>query len=209
MTQATGALSKLVMGFETIYKTPPADGFLMSINSSGLKGSRNQNTPATITGNINPVEPFDGNMAVAGEIAVPVDSIAFWYWLKAAFGDPVTTGTDPYEHTFKAGNTRPSLTLEHQFTNIASPRYFQYVGCKVNALSISMGDDGELIANFSVVGTSEDIETTSFDATPTDIGFSRLKNNQLTLKEGGSAISNAKLVDCSISFNCDTDQYVI
>jgi len=209
MAQATGALSKLVMGFESVFKTPPSDGFIMPINSSSLKGSRNQITPATITGNINPVEPFDGNMSVSGEVAVPVDSIAFWYWLKAAFGDPVTTGTGPYVHTFKAGNARPSLTLEHQFTNLAVPRFFRYVGCKINGLSISAGDDGELVANFSVVGTSETIENSAFDTAPSAAGFSRLKNNQLTLKEGGSTISNAKLVDCSINFNIDTDQYVI
>lgn len=209
MTQATGALSKLVLGFETTFKTPATEGFVIPMNSSGLKGSRNSNTPATITGNINPVEPFDGNMSVAGSIAVPVDSIAFWYLLKAAFGDPTTIGTDPYEHEFKAGNTRPSLTIEHQFLNLAVAKYFRYVGCKVNSLSFSAGDDGELIANFDIVGTSESIETSPFDASPTTLGFARLKNNQLTLKEGGSTISNAKLADCSISFNCDTSQYVI
>ncbi len=209
MTQATGALSKLLLGFESTFQTPPADGFVMSINSSDLKSTRNQITPATIRGDLNPVEPSDGNTSVAGSISVPVDSIAFWYWLKAAFGDPVTTGTGPYVHEFKAGNIRPTLTLEHQFLNIDSPRYFRYVGCKVSAIAISAGDDGELVATFSIVGTSETIETSSFDATPTVVSFSRLKNNQLSLNEGGSPISNAKLVDMNIDFTVDTDEYVI
>ncbi|MCK5541710.1 MAG: hypothetical protein KAI40_03385 [Desulfobacterales bacterium] len=210
MTQATGALAKLVLGFETTFGTAAAAGFVIPINSSTLKMSRNQTQPATITGNINPVEPYDGNSSVSGEINVPIDSLAFWYMLKAALGVPVTTGaSSPYAHAFKAGTTRPSLTLEHQFTDLATPKYFLYTGCKISTISLSAGDDGELVATFGVVGTSEVIGTSPFDADPTDLGFARLKNNQLTLKEGGSTISNAKMVDCSINFNVDTGQYVI
>ena len=147
---------------------------------------------------------------MAGTIVVPVDSIQFWYLLKAAFGDPATTGTGPYSHKFKAGIVeRPYITFEQQFTDLASPRYFQYTGCKINGLSFSAGDDGELVANFEVVGSNRNIATTSFDTSPTVLGFARLKNNQLSLKEGGSSVFNTKLVDLNINWNCDTSQYVI
>lgn len=209
MTQQTGAGASVLIGFETTFKTAATDGFIMPINSSTVKGSRNQNSAATIRGSLNPVEPFDGNTSVGGQIVVPVDSIAFWYWLKAVFGSPTTTGTSPYAHEFKAGNTRPSLTIEHQFTELGTSKYFQYTGCKVSGMSLSAGDDGELIATLDVVGAKETIASSSFDASPTTISLARLKNNQLTLTEGGSTLSNAKLVDININFNCDTSQYVI
>lgn len=212
MTQATGALSKLVMGFQADKDTTATDGFVMPVNKSTLKSSRNQIIPSTIRGNLNPTEPSDGNLSVAGDIEVPMDSIAMWYWFKAAFGAPTTSGTDPYIHVFKAGDSsapRPYLTIEHQFTDLSTPEYFMYTGCKVNSMSLNMGADSEFVASLSVVGIAETISTSSFDASPTTITMSRLKNNQMTLKEGGSAIANAKTTDCSINWNCDTDQYVI
>ena len=210
MTQQTGAGSKVVIGFQDDIDTIATAGFVMAVNSSSLSASRNQNTAQTIRGNLNPVEPFDGNLSCSGDIVVPVDSIQFWYMLKAAFGDPTTTGSSsPYTHVFKAGNSRPFLTVEHQFLELAVPQYFQYTGVKVNSMAISMGDDGELTASFSVVGANRVIATSAFDSSPTALGFSRLKNNHLTLKEGGATISNAKLVDLTVNFNCDTDQYVI
>ncbi len=213
MAQATGALAKLVMGFQTNATTAATDGFVMSVNKSTLKSTRNQITPATIRGNLNPTEPSDGNLSVSGTIEIPVDSIAMWYWLQAACGVPITTGSaSPWTHTFKAGDPaapRPYITIEHQFTNLATPQFFLYTGCKINSIAISMGADGELVATLNIVGISETIGTSSFDDSPTAIIMSLLKNNQMTLKEGGSAIANAKSLDTNINFNCDTDQYVI
>lgn len=210
MTQQTGAGSKVVIGFQPDIDTVATDGFVLAINTSSLSASRNQNTARTIRGNLNPVEPFDGNLSASGSIVVPVDSRQFWYMLKAAFGDPVTTGTGPYNHVFKAGNDRSFLTVEHQFLELGTPQYFRYVGVKINSMSISsMGADGELVASFDVVAANRSIETSAFDSSPTTLGFARLQNNQMTLKEGGSAISNVKLVDLSVNFNCDTSNYVI
>jgi len=203
-------MASVMIGIESAFKTIATDGFIMPVNSSGVKGSKNQTSPATIRGNLNPVEPFDGNWSVGGQIVVPVDSIAFWYWLQLAFGTPVTTGaSSPYTHTYKAGNGRPSFTLEHRFTELGTAKYFQYTGCKISSMSISAGSDGELIATFDVIGAVETIASTSFDASPTTLSLARLKNSHLTLKEGGSAIANAKMVDFNINFNLDTRNYVI
>jgi hypothetical protein len=210
MTQQTGALAKILIGLESAFKTIATEGFVMPISSCSVKGSKNQIIPATITGNLNPVEPLDGNVSVAGQIVVPVDSLVFWYWLRLALGDPVTTGSSsPWTHTFKAGNTRSSFTLEYQYTELDLNRYFQYTGCKISGMSLSAGDDGELIASFDVVGAVETIATSSFDLSPTTLTMARMKNSQLTMTEGGSTISNAKLADLNINFNLDTSNYVI
>ena len=203
-------MASVLIGVESAFKTIATDGFVVPVNSSSVKGSKNQNSAATIRGNLNPVEPFDGNWSVGGQVVVPVDSLAFWYWLRLAFGNPTTSGaSSPYTHVYKAGTARPSFTIEHQFTELATDKFFQYTGCKISGMSISAGDDGELIATFDVVGAVETIASSSFDSTPTTLTLTRLKNTHLSLKEGGSAISNAKMVDFNINFNLDTNQYVI
>lgn len=209
MAQATGSLSKLVMGYESAFGTIATEGFVMPINSSTLKGSKQQTAPATITGTFNPVEPYDGNWSVGGAVVVPVDSIAFWYWMKAAFNSPTTSGTDPYEHVFDVGTSRPSITIEHQYTDLGTAKYFQYTGCKVSSYSISAGGDGEATATFNIVGANETIASSSFDVSPTTVSLGRLKQSHLTLKEAGSTISNAKMVSLDVNFKCDTSQYVI
>jgi len=209
MAQQTGAGAKLVLGYESAFKTIATAGFVLPINSSGIKSSRNQNSAATIRGNANPVEPFDGNISVGGSVVVPVDSIAFWYWLKAAFGIPTTTGVGPYVHTFKGGTARPFVTIEHQFTELGTAQYFQYTGCKVGGMSFSAGDDGELLATFDIVGAVETLSAASFHALAAAQTLGRLKNSHLALTEGGSTLANAKLVDAKIGFGLDTSNYVI
>jgi len=45
-----------------------------------------------------PLAPIKDAVTADGDVVVPIDAEAFGFWLKAAFGDPVTTGTGPYTH---------------------------------------------------------------------------------------------------------------
>ncbi len=209
MTQATGAKSKLILGFESTFKTNASEGFVMPFSTNNVKSDRAKNASSVIRGDLNPAEPFDGNVSVTGTIAVPVDSRALWFWLKAAFGDPVTAGAGPYTHTFKLGNDRPFLTLEKQFTDLDTPQYFTYNGCKVSTFGFSIGGDGELLVNIGIVGARETIGTTSFHASPTGAGLSKLQNFQASLFEGGAPLAKSTNCDFDINFNVDQNQYVI
>lgn len=209
MSHQTGAGASVLIGIESAFDTIATAGFVMPVNSCTVRGSKNQTTPATIRGDFNPAEPFDGNESVSGQVVVPVDSIAFWYWLQVAFGDPTTAGTGPYTHTYKAGTTRSSFTLEHQFTELGTAKYFQYTGCKISGMSMSAGGDGELIATLDIVGAQETIATSSFDASPTSLTLGVLKNSHLAMTEGGSTISNATSIDFNVNFNLDASNYVI
>ena len=210
MTQAVGVFSKLNMGFEGTFKSSPTDGFILPVNSSGIKASRAKNSPETIRGNRNAAEPFDGNLEVSGSIVVPVDSLAFWYWLKAMFGVPTTTGSSsPYTHEFKVGNSMPSIAIENQFTNIATPLYALFNGCKIKSFKMDLGGDGELTASIDVAGAKQTIGTSSFDATPTTIAMSRLKNSQVSITEGGTTLPNGTKLSINVDFGLDTSQYVI
>lgn len=209
MTWGTGAQSKIVAGLESAYKTVATAGFVLPFNSCSLRPDRQQNTPKTIRGNLNPAEPFDGNLSISGNITVPVDSVAFWYWLRYACGTPVTTGADPYAHVWTLGGARDSITLEEQYLDLDTPLYYRYRGVKVSSMKIGLGGDGELTCDFGLVAATYSEETSPFDASPTVITEARLQNRHLAMTEGGSSISNATSLDFDVAFNLDSSTYCI
>lgn len=210
--QATGALSKMVIGFEDVATgTAATAGFEVPFISSSLSLNKNKTVSQVIDGDYNPKKPSSGNKLVSGQVVVPLDSIATWYWFSSMFNTLTTSGTDPYDHEFKmAGTTkRTALTIEHQYLDLDTPQYFQYLGCKINQASVSVGGEGELIMTMDIVGISRTVDTSSFDGSATDIGYGPLDNSDASLKEGGSAYADSTTVDFSIGFNVQTDQYVI
>jgi len=210
MAQARGYKSKLLLDFETTFGQDPGTpaGLLMPINTCTVKGSRAKNSPATITGSRNPAQPFDGNTSVAGGLTVPVDSRAFWYWLRAMFGDPATTGTGPYVHVFAVGDDMPSLVLETQY-GTSTPSYSKKNGCRIASLGLKFGGDGELLAEMSVEGAKETVGSVAYHAAATKVSMARLNNFQAALKEGGVSVANCVSLDMDINFGLDTDQSVI
>ena len=58
------------------------------------------------------------------------------FWLKAAFGQPVTTGTTPKTHTFQSGNwTLPSMAIETAMPEV--PRFAMYSGCVLRSADLA------------------------------------------------------------------------
>lgn len=93
MAQEKGYRTKTRLAFEEAYNDLPevVQGYLVPINSNGVKGSRNQNPSNTITGSRDATEPDEGYLDVAGSVVVPVDAHAFGLYLKAMFGAPTST----------------------------------------------------------------------------------------------------------------------
>lgn len=114
MSQAKGSKGQLVIDFESTYGTSPSPSGVgpMPFNSCTLDASRAVNSVETITGSINPVQPFAGNTDVAGDIVVPIDLTDFGYWLKAMFGaaTSVVTGSKSAA-AVTCDNTTDKITL--------------------------------------------------------------------------------------------------
>lgn len=93
MTQAKGVLAQVLLDWEDTYNTDPTtpDGRIMPFNTFSVKADRNMTTPQTIRGIRSPAQPIHGNLKVAGPAVVPVDQIAFGFWLKALLGAPTST----------------------------------------------------------------------------------------------------------------------
>lgn len=94
MSQAKGALSKVVIDFETVYGADPAAaaGIVVPFNypfdlggSRPLKDANNTNRGRRDAG-----MPFYGQFDVKGGGTIPLDQIAIGYWLRALLGAPVT-----------------------------------------------------------------------------------------------------------------------
>lgn len=213
MLQATGAVSKIIMGFESVaYGTKATAGFDVPFISSSLRLNRPKSTDPVIRSNYNPSKPGADNKVVSGTVVVPFDSIAAWYWMKAAFNTLATTGAaSPWTHIFsnEGVDARNSITIEHQYLDLAAPQYYQYTGCKIGSMSFTTGVTGLLLLNLEIVGQDRTISSTPFDATPTEVEYAPLRQSHASLKEGNTAYADATNVEWSINFNLDTDKYTI
>lgn len=209
MTWAMGRKGRLALDFETTFGQTPAvpAAFSMPINKSALAGKQKLIDAATITGRRDPVAPVQGNTDVSGNIVVPLDARAMGYWFKAMFGTPTTTGSGPYVHVFKVGETMPSLTLEQGFSDVG--QYFLYNGCKISKAGFSFGGDTELTASLDIMGAKETLSATAFDTTLTDIVFERFSNFQASLTEGGAAIATCTEAKLDIDFGLNGDTYCV
>lgn len=209
MADQKGSTAQILIGFESTYKTAPADGYQVKVFSCDVLPSKGQEASAVLTGSRNPVAPDDDKENVAGSIVVPPDSLIMPYWLNAMFGAPTTTGTDPYTHEYKIGDTMPSFTLEKGFTDLATDKFERLLGCKTSSMAVSFSPDGELRITLNVLGASGSLENSAFDASPTVLSLARLKKTQAAVEEGGASLGYATEVSINVDFGLDDGKFVI
>jgi len=209
MPQAIGAKAQIIYQAETTFKTDPTtpDAKLLYFVSEDFKFSRNLIDSAVIRGTRDAARPVLGNYEVAGSIKTELQAY-IGTLLLATLGSVTTTGTGPYVHTIKVGNSLPSLVIEKGFTDIG--QYIKFNGCKVNRMSLAVRPEGFQEITFEFMGAKQTSDTTSFDSTPTDLGkvsFTGFDIAEVT--EGGTAIANITEVDIAIENNLDGSIYVI
>jgi hypothetical protein len=84
----------MALAFETVYGTPPASGYTRMPFASTSLGSEQPLISSELLGyGRDPLAPIKDAVTADGAAVVPIDAEAFGFWLKAAFGDPVTSGT--------------------------------------------------------------------------------------------------------------------
>ncbi|MFZ5586143.1 MAG: phage tail tube protein [Thermodesulfobacteriota bacterium] len=208
MAQARGRKAQLLMDFETAFRTAPGSpaAILMPFISVDLKATRPRSASPVVRNNRNPAMPVSGRMDVSGNIVVPIDAIGFGYWLKAMFGAPVTTGAEaPYTHTFKLGDTSPSVLFDKGFTDLAE--YYKYLGCKIGSMSIGFGGDGQLQATFTIMGAEEVPSGSPYSATPTTFALTPFEHKHINFKEAGADFDPGTSLKLDVNFNLDGNQY--
>lgn len=205
MPQATGRSAELRIGFESTFGETPGSPatFKVPFSKLNIGEKQNQNESSVMTGSRNPQKPFRGFKSVDGSVSVPLDTVAFGYWLKALFGSPTTTGTGPYTHEYKIGSSVPSLFTEKAHTDLTL--FYLFNGVKANGFSVSFGGDSELLADVQLVGKKE-TKGTSEVATATDkTDGANFEPFEATLS-GATSVKNVSL---NYTNNLDTDQYTL
>lgn len=217
MAQQQGSNSRLIFQTETVFKSVPsnADAMVLPFVSESLRSSRNLISSKTIRSSRNPLQPVRGNVDVSGDVTfelAPEYGKLFHHAFglyTAVSGETVGLAAGTYRHTFKIGALPVGLTIEKQFTDLDTAKYFQYSGCRINSLKINVKPEGLIESSFSVIGAKETIADVSFDASPVDPGHSPYDGFGATLTEGGVALAVATEIDFTLENNLDGTSFVI
>ncbi len=207
MPQAKGSNVAIGYQLESAFATDPGAPALEKLyyTGEGLQLSRNIIESNTIQGSRNPAAPILGNHNVSGQLSCELQAY-IGRLLKGALGSCVTTGSDPYTHTIKVGTDVPSFTIEKGFTDLATPQYMKYNGCKIGSMSLNIKPEGFQEISFTFTGVKETVGTTPFDAAMTDLGKQSWTGFEGSITEGGGAI--ATVIDASLNVENGLDESV-
>jgi hypothetical protein len=211
MTQALGSNVQIGYQEETAYATDPVAASMQKLHyiSESLRLQYPLLFSQTIQSNRNPSTPIRDNKTVEGNITCELQAY-IGTLLKAILGSVSTAGSDPYTHTITIGSSVPSLVIEKGFTDLGTPEYFKYNGCKINRASLQIRANGFQQLSMDFIGAKETIDTSPFDATLTDSGKKAWSGYQIaSITEGGGAIANVLEADINIENNLDGGIYCI
>jgi hypothetical protein len=181
----------MALAFETTYGTPPASGFTRMPFASATLGAEQPLLNSELLGyGRDPLAPIKDALTADGNVVAPIDAEAFGFWLKAAFGQPITTGTAaPYSHEFRSGGwVLPSMSIETGMAEV--PRFAMYSGCVLDTLSWQMQRSGLLTATASLVAQGEAIATTSAAGTLAEIDLQRFGHFNGAITRNGQPLGN-------------------
>ncbi len=203
MPRAQGARSQLAAAFETTYGIAPASGFMQMPFASASLGAEQPLLASELLGyGRDPLAPLKDAVTADGDIKVPLDAEAFGFWLKAAFGNPTTTGTTNKTHTFKSGSWNlPSMAIEVAMPEI--PRFAMYTGCVLDQLSIAMQRSGLLTADVKLVAQGETVATATAAGTPTAYALQRFGHFNGAIRRNGTALGNIVSADLTYANNVE------
>jgi hypothetical protein len=194
----------MALAYESVYGTPPASGYFKMPFASSTLGAEQPLLESELLGyGRDPLAPIKDALTSDGDVVVPIDAIGFGYWLKAAFGDPTTTGAEaPYTHEFRSGGwTLPSLAIEIGMPEV--PRFAMYAGCVVDQLSWQMQRSGLLTASVSLIAQGETPATTTNAGTPTEITLQRFGHFNGSITRDGVALGNVVSTQITYGNNLD------
>lgn len=211
MAQQQGSNVKLIYDTEDTFKTNPAvvDAMYLPFVSESLRLNRNLISSNTIRSDRNPQQPVRGNTEISGDIPFELSpqhgrlfQHIYGHYGYAATGEMST-------HTFKVGSLPNGLVIEKQFLDLASPKYFQYNGCRVNSFTMSCKSEGMIECSVNIMGAKETEAINTMDSTPTDLGFTPFDAFEAALTKDGSALAGVTEFEFTLENNLDGSNYVI
>jgi hypothetical protein len=193
----------MVLAFETVYGTAPTSGYRLVPFASTTLGAEQPLLNSELLGyGRDPLAPIKDAVTADGDVVVPIDVENFGIWLKAAFGQPTTTGTSPKTHTFQSGNwVLPSMAIETAMPDV--PRYAMYTGCVLDELSWQMQRSGLLTATAKLVAQGETVAAASAAGTPTSFALQRFGHFNGSITRNDTVLGNVVSAEVTYSNGLD------
>lgn len=193
-TYARKFRSTLQLGYESAAGTVVVPTAVLPVKSSTIQSAQRLVDSELITGLRAQAAPLRGNLTVRGAATVPVDFAAFLYWLKAMHGAP-TTGVYSL-----AGDPLP-LSVHRTAADIG--KYQHATGLYVGSLDITVGGDGDLVAQLQLEGTGETVDSTAPGGSPTTVDVQRIRmaDAVITITGDAGAWSAQKITQLALRFN--------
>ncbi|MEW6424977.1 MAG: phage tail tube protein [Bacillota bacterium] len=145
-----GNLAFLGLAKEVNWGTPVAATDYIPIVSENIAHEIEQIKDASLLGVRAQLPDIPGLETVRGDLVAEARPIMLGFLLRSALGDPATTGTGPYTHTFQAPRVTPfsadcflaPYTLE-VFRDMGQS--FQIAGAIINTLQLAWGTDQKIL----------------------------------------------------------------
>ena len=204
MARAMGARAQMLMAYEATYGTAPATGFFKMPFARSTLGTEQPLLSSELLGyGRDPLPPVLDAITSDGNLVVPIDTEAFGFWLKGAFGAPTTTGTTNRTHTFQTGSwTLPSMAIEVGMPDV--PRFAMFTGCMVDQLSWSMARSGLLTSEVSLVAQGSNVVAATAAGTPTEFAsLQRFGQFNGSVKRDGAVLGNVTAAEVTYKNNLD------
>jgi len=190
MALGFGANARLLAAFEATYGSPPTDNYhRLGFSRYGLSARQQLIDNDLLGEGRDPAPAVLGALTCDGEVSVPCDARQIGFWLKALLGEPATTGTTNFTHTFQsAASVIPSLAC--QAVNPDVPLRRTHFGARVDSFTLPLRRDGLTTATMSLIAQGESADNADRDLSPTTYAPLRFGSFQGTVRRDGSALSN-------------------
>jgi hypothetical protein len=209
-----GRQTKIRLAYQSAFATQAASGF-QELNTYTHAFNTNralQDDDVLGAGFFNLVDaraPAPGLEEAEASLSVPFDLAQLGYWLKAALGAPVTTGTTTKTHVFTTGaTTLPTLTLERE---LAASQLEALIGGVVKTakfdfspaagfrqLDLTLGGRQVLAPYTSSIAGSPTVQTLA-NRIPASIG---------SIKQGGTVLGLITDGSLTLTNDFEMDRYV-
>lgn len=157
MAIATGFETQLSFAEETTYKTAPTGAYQeLNQKSSSLALAFENVSVDRIRGDRNAEDILKGTKSVSGDITCDLSpDPAHNELIAAVFGDSDDVSESPGS-TYTIGSTQRHFTFVNQ---VMTGRFHEFVGCQINAFSLSVGTSGTIETSFTLMGANMTEET--------------------------------------------------
>ncbi len=206
--------SAVVVGIydEVTYKSTASvtSGRKAYFTQCGLVAKRNLLQPNTISGDRSRSLPLIGNLDVSGSLNIEVSPEQVGFYLRHAVGVPVTTGADPYVHTFRPGPLPVGLIVEKNWVPTGlTDKVEHFLGCRIGQATFTIPTEGPCTLNMSLQGANYAIATAPLDASQEDVGHTGFAASDCTVLVGGVSTACVKTGSITLDNTLDGGRYCI